>query len=159
MSTVIIEGPDGAGKTKLLHQLLNRHREYQIAPRACSSLGGPSLGDGMIAYLDLYGCLDGHIYDRHPSISGAVYDAVLSRTTPDNVGVRLREVFHWILKNARVIYCRPPIDVVVKAVHSKPQLAGVPRNIYQIVDTYDSLMVNLIPHERYDWTQNDLPCL
>lgn len=159
MSTVIIEGPDGAGKTKLLHQLLNRHREYQIAPRACSSLGGPLPSEDMIAYLGLYGRLDGHIYDRHPSISGAVYDAVLSRTTPDNVGMRLQGAFHWILENAKVIYCRPPMDVVVKAVHGKPQLAGVARNIYQIIDTYDSLMKNLICHERYDWTQDDLPSL
>lgn len=159
MSTVIIEGPDGAGKTKLLHQLLNKYREYQIAPRACSSLGGPLSGEGMIAYLDLYGRLDGHIYDRHPAVSGAVYDAVLSRTTPDNVGMRLQGTFHWILENTKVIYCRPPMDVVVKAVHSKPQLDGVARNIYQIVDTYDSLMKNLICHERYDWTQDDLPSL
>ena len=159
MSTVIIEGPDGAGKTKLLHQLLSKYRRHQIAPRTCSSLGGPLSSDGMIAYLDLYGCLGGHIYDRHPSISGAVYDAVLSRTAPDNVGTRLQETFHWILENARVIYCRPPMDVVVKAMHSKPRLDGVARNIYQIVDTYDSLMKNLICHERYDWTQDDLPSL
>lgn len=159
MSTVIIEGPDGAGKSTLLRRLLNEYQGYQIAPRACSSLGGPLPSESMIAYLDLYGCLGGHIYDRHPSISGAVYDAALSRTPPDNVMTYLQKAFCWILENAKVIYCRPPMDTIVRSVCSEPQLDGVARNIYQIVGMYDSLMANLIPHERYDWTQDDLPNL
>lgn len=159
MSTIIIEGPDGAGKTELLYALLDRYPEYRVAPRACSSIGGPLRGGSMIAYLNQYGRLDEHIYDRHPSISGVVYDAAFSRIQSDNVEAYLQGAFHWILENARVIYCRPPMDVIVKAVHSEPQLAGVARNIYQIVDMYDSLMANIIPHERYDWTKDDLPSM
>lgn len=159
MSTIIIEGPDGAGKTRLLRALLDKYPEYRAAPRACSSVGGPLDSSSMAVYLDKYGHLDKHIYDRHPSISGAVYDAAIARTQPDNVGVYLQESFYWILGNAKVIYCRPPMGVIVKAVYSEPQMAGVVHNICQIVDIYDSLMVNLIPHERYDWTKDDLPSL
>lgn len=159
MSTIVIEGPDGAGKTELLCALLGKYPEYRVAPRACSSVGGPLNGSSMIAYLNRYGRLDEHIYDRHPAISGAVYDAALPRIQSDDIGVYLQGSFHWILKNAKVIYCRPPMDVIVKAVHSEPQLSGVARNIYRIVDMYDSLMANLVPHERYDWTQDDLPSL
>lgn len=159
MSSIIIEGPDGAGKTELLHALLAKYPGYRAAPRACSSLGGPLHGGSMIEYLNRYGCLDAYIYDRHPSISGAVYDAVLHRTQPDSVGLHLQGCLHWILENSKVIYCRPPMDVIVAAVHSEPQLAGVARNICQIVDMYDSLMANIIPHERYDWTKDDLPSL
>lgn len=159
MSTIIIEGPDGGGKTWLLYKLLEKYPEYRAAPRACSSTGVPLHGDSMIAYLNRHGRLDAHIYERHPSISGAVYDATFSESQSDKVGVHLQGSFHWILENAKVIYCRPPMDVIVKAVHGEPQLAGVARNIYQIVDIYDSLMSSLIPHETYDWTMDGLPDL
>ena len=159
MSAIVIEGPDGAGKTELLYALLDKYPEYRVAPRACSSVGGPLRGSSMIAYLAQFGRLDAHIYDRHPSISGAVYDAIFSRAQPDNVGTHLQGSFYWILENAKVIYCRPPMEAIVKAAHSDPQMPGVARNIHRIMDMYDSLMASLIPHERYDWTQDDLPSL
>lgn len=159
MSTIIIEGPDGAGKTKLMCQLLEKYHRYQAAPRPCSSLGGPLCGTDMAEYLVQHGSLDQVIYDRHPSISGAVYDAVFHRATDKAVGPYLRGAFHWIIENTRVIYCRPPMDVIVKSVAGSPQMAGITRSIYQIVDMYDSLMGNIITHEVYDWTTDGLPRL
>lgn len=159
MSTIIIEGPDGAGKSTLLRRLLTDHPEYQQAPRACSSLGGPLYGADLAAYLTQFGSLGGVIYDRHPSISGAVYDAVFHRDSDASIGWLLREVFHWITENARVIYCRPPMDIIAQSVYSSPQMPGVARNIHQIVDIYDGIMRNLVPHNVYDWTTDDMPSL
>lgn len=159
MSTVIIEGPDGAGKTRLVEALLDRYPAYRAAPRPCTSLGGPLEWDEMAAYLELYGQLDQCIYDRYPSISGAVYDAVFTRHHPESLSDSLQNYFHWVIENTRIIYCRPPMDNIVSAVHASPQLIGVRQGIYRIVDMYDSLMANLIPHERYDWTENALPSL
>lgn len=159
MSTVIIEGPDGAGKSTLLRRLLEERPEYQRAPRACSSLGGPLCGADLVAYLAQYGGMGSTIYDRHPVISGAVYDAVLHRPPDTAMGRRLRGAFQWIIKNARVIYCRPPVDVIVQAVTTSPQMSGVARNIYRIIETYDSIMHHLVPHEVYDWTTDALPSL
>ena len=159
MSTVIIEGPDGAGKSVLLRRLLEKHPEYRQAPRACSSLGGPLRGDDLVVYLTQYGSMDGAIYDRHPVISGAVYDAVLRQAPDITTGRYLQKSFGWIVKNARVIYCRPPMDVIFRAVAASPQMPGVARNIYRIVGTYDSVMHHLVPHETYDWTTDDLPDL
>ena len=159
MSTVIIEGPDGAGKTRLTEALLDRYPKYRAAPRPCTSLGGPLGRDEMATYLELYGQLDQHIYDRYPSISGAVYDAVFTRCPPKPLSDTLKSSFHWAAENARIIYCRPPTDNIVSAVHASPQLIGVRQGIYRIIDTYDSLMANLIPHERYDWTRDALPSL
>lgn len=159
MSTIIIEGPDGTGKTTLMNQLLEKYPEYQVAPRPCSPLGGPLQEDDMGVYLKLYGQLDQHIYDRHPSISGAVYDAVFTRCPPGPLQRSLQGAFYWAMENAKIIYCRPPMDTIVNAVCTSPQLAGVKQGIYRIVDTYDSIMSNLIPHERYDWTKDELPSL
>lgn len=159
MSSIIIEGPDGAGKSTLLRKLLGNYPEYLAAPRPCSSLGGPLYGTDMITYLAQYGSLDQVIYDRHPSISGAVYDAALHRAPDAAAGQYLRGAFHWVTENARVIYCRPPMDLIVQSVTRGSQMTGVACNIYRIVDMYDSLMGNIIPHERYDWTKDALPCL
>lgn len=159
MSTIVIEGPDGAGKSTLLRKLLENYPEYSAAPRPCSSLDGPLYGTDMIAYLSQYGGLTQTIYDRYPSISGTVYDAVLHRAPDAAAGPYLRGAFHWITENARIIYCRPPMDLIARSVIDGPQMAGVARDIYRIVDTYDSLMGNIIPHEVYDWTKDDLPSL
>lgn len=159
MSTIIIEGPDGAGKTKLLNQLLEKYPEYQAAPRPCSSSGGPLYGRKMIDYLCQYGCLDMHIYDRHPAISGAVYDGVFGRPQPGGVFKLAQGAFYWALENAKIIYCRPPMSVIARSVLDCPQMDGVLRNIYRIVDAYDGIMQNLITHEVYDWTTDDLPSL
>ena len=159
MSTVIIEGPDGAGKSTLIRRLLEEHPEYQYAPRACSSLGGPLLGADLVAYLVQYGTMGGAIYDRHPVISGAVYDAITRRPPDIATGPYLRRAFQWITENARVIYCRPPMGTIMQAVAISPQMTGVARNIYRITETYDSIMHHLIPHETYDWTADDLPDL
>lgn len=159
MSAVIIEGPDGAGKSTLLRRLLEKHPEYQQAPRACSSLGGPLRGSDLVAYLTQYGSMDSVIYDRHPVISGTVYDAVLHSAPSTAVGRYLRGVFHWITENARVIYCRPPMDVIARAVAATPQMPGVAGSIYRIVAAYDGIMHYLVPHETYDWTTDDLPDL
>lgn len=159
MNTVIIEGPDGAGKSTLIRKLLEKNPEYRLAPRACSSLGGPLCGSDLVTYLTNYGSLGQSIYDRHPSISGAVYDAILHRIPDKSTGHLLRGLFYWITENARIIYCRPPMNVIVRSVLREPQMDGVVRNIYQIVDTYDSIMANIVPHEVYDWTKDDLPSL
>lgn len=159
VSTVIIEGPDGAGKSTLLRRLLEEHPEYQQAPRACSSLGGPLCGTDLATYLTQYGHMDSAIYDRHPSISGAIYDAVLHRPPDIAMGRYLRGAFYWITENARVIYCRPPVSAIAQAVATSSQMPGVARNIHRIIETYDSIMHHLIPHEVYDWTTDALPSL
>lgn len=107
MSTVIIECPDGAGKSTLLRGPLEKNPEYCPAPQPCPSLGGPLQGSDLVMYLVSYGSLVGSIYDQHPSISGAVYDAVFHRAPSKSVGQYLRRVFYRLTKNARIIYCRP----------------------------------------------------
>lgn len=159
MSTIIIEGPDGAGKSTLRRKLLERCPEYQAAPRPCSSLGGPLHGSDLVAYSANHGRLTWSIHDRHLSISGAVYDAVFRRVSAKSIGHHPRDPFYWPAENTRIIYCRPPMDVIARSVLGEPQMEGVSRNIYRIVHTYDSVMANMVPHEVYDWTKDDLPGL
>ena len=159
MRPVIIEGPDGSGKTLTINDIIGTYTEYNSAPRACTSTGGPLQGDELIDYLREYGCVKGLVYDRHPCISGLVYDSVFTREVHPSVYRELQKTFRAVLDNAVIIYCRPPIEMIVESVYSSLQMDGVRRYIHQIVDTYDSLMHGAIPHIRYDWTCDDLPSL
>lgn len=156
---IIVEGPDGAGKSTLVRKLMDENPRLQLAPRACTSLGGPLRGDAMFEWLRDYGAMYGYIYDRHQCISGAVYDTI--RADPPDASLRgwLSGLLWEIHENARVFYCRPPRREILKAVHTSDQMAGVASKINLIIDMYDSIMAYMIPHEVYDWTKDDLPCL
>ena len=159
MMMIIIEGPDGAGKTTLLNRLLERYPALKHAPRACTSIGGPLRGNELNEWLRKYGIMYGHISDRHPCISGAVYDAVYSDTPEYSVRARLQRTMSEIREVAKVIYCRPHRREIVKSVNESAQMSGVDRNIHRIIDTYDAIMANMLIHERYDWTRDELPSL
>lgn len=156
---IIIEGPDGSGKTTLLNHMLGSYTDLKMAPRACTSLGGPVRGSKLVEWLREYGAMPGYIYDRHPCISGAVYDSVFLDPHSEEVQLRLHRTMKEVMKSSRVIYCRPPRRAIVEAVNEGDQMEGVERNIHRIIDTYDSIMANMIPHERYDWTEDELPSL
>lgn len=156
---IIIEGPDGAGKTTLIKRLLEKYPALKQAPRACTSLGGPLRGRELTEWLRKYGIMYGHIYDRHPCISGAVYDAVYSDTPEYSVRPWLRGTMSGIREAARVIYCRPQRREIVKSINESAQMSGVDRNIHRIIDTYDAIMANMLFHDRYDWTRDELPSL
>ena len=156
---IIIEGPDGAGKSTLIKKLRAAHPVLKMAPRACTALGGPLRGDDMFKWLRTYGAMYGHIYDLHPCLSGAVYGAVFGDTPLDSPRGLLSGLFWEIHENARVIYCRPPRREIVRAVNESAQLDGVARKIHQIIDTYDAVMVSMVDYELYDWTKDELPSL
>lgn len=156
---IIIEGPDGAGKSTLISSLMLKYPRLKMAPRPCTSLGGPLAGKELARWLEEYGVMPGYLYDRHQCISGPVYDAVLERPVDPQVQSVLQSVFYDMLSGARVIYCRPPRAEIVRAINDNAQLDGVARKIHEIISTYDALMCNIVTHERYDWTRNELPSL
>ena len=154
---IIIEGPDGAGKSTLIKSLRLTNPDLKLAPRPCTSLGGPLVGEDLLQWLRDYSLMYGYVYDRHPCISGAVYDSVYSRPVERRLQQRLHEAFLEALESARVIYCRPPRREIIRAVNESAQMDSVDRKIHRIIDTYDAIMANIIPHERYDWTRDGLP--
>lgn len=150
---IILEGPDGSGKSTLARCF--ELRGWELAPRACSSEGGP-LGHGdMMRWLHESLSWDGRVIDRHPILSGHVYDHVLGRETLPRWSA---DYLRPVLRRSIVVYCRPPSPVIVDAASRSPQLEGVLRSLGRIIDEYDRLF-RLIPAIHYDWTRDDLPDL
>ena len=148
---IIIEGADGSGKSTLARVF--ESRGWILAPRACTSEGGPMGTSETRQWLRDSLSWDGYVMDRHPILSGYVYDHVLGRTTlPRWYANYLRPALHQSI----IVYCRPPSPVI--AASSAPQLEGVLRNLGRIIDEYDRLF-RIIPAIHYDWTQDDLPDL
>lgn len=112
---IIVEGPDGAGKTSLV-QKLSENLEIQVAPKA--------VGGDTKSLTDVQRYVDQHldtgfrreIFDRFALISGPIYSAFQQRTMPQKgfenftwlstAYARMREVAPL------VIICLPPLEVV-----------------------------------------------
>lgn len=150
---IIVEGPDGSGKSTLAREF--ESRGWKIAPRACTSEGGPLSVDETRRWLRDSLLWDRHVIDRHPIFSGYVYDHVLGRETHPG---RDKDYLRAALRQSIIVYCRPPSPVIMDTAARSPQLDGVLQNLWRIIDEYDRLF-RMIPAIHYDWTRDELPDL
>lgn len=150
---LIIEGPDGAGKSTLIKQL----RKYR--PFITVALGGPvPTLETMVKVLQTYARLTQHaevpiVFDRNPLISEPIYSHLLDRPSmlPD-----LFETTAPVLAFPYpIVYCRPPRSVICDNIMKNEQLPGVVERIGTLIRSYDDLMAT-ISHRRYDYTKNHI---
>jgi hypothetical protein len=130
---MIVEGPDGAGKTRLATMLAEHYGlEYRKPPPALlSSTHGPA--DGLVDWWDMQlaqsaSKLAGIVYDRCFYISDPIYQQavpsrVLSVDSPDMV----RGISRLWNAEPILIFCLPPWDVQLSNVmaHERERLLGV----------------------------------
>lgn len=147
---VIIEGPDGGGKSTLIGKLL--HDEgLALAPKFSRSVEGPHEGHIQSALSDMYSPLGGFVYDRHPAISEPIYGTVVRRK--DDYVELSNHLNDW-LDTVHVVMCLPPFSQVVMNLQEENQMAGVAENIPLIYGLYEYLY-NLSPSRFffYDYTE------
>ena len=150
---VIIEGPDGSGKTSLANRL---RKDLSSPCLFLRSNGAPTRVEDLaqiihwINALPLYVPL---ITDRNPLISEYVYGPILRGKCMHKW--TLEQMANWS-KRALVIYCRPSWSALAQALRREIQLEGVIENHRIIVEAYDKLMsefqtrgVEVVP---YDFT-------
>jgi hypothetical protein len=160
MSIIVVEGPDGAGKTTLMENVRAAagRRYFVMLRHSCRPL---TEEDALAFNRSLWAISDQGltcIVDRHAFVSEPIYGPILrghslvDGFSADELGNMLKDSV------SKIIYCRPPIHVIKENLSKQPQLAGIFEKIDQIVEGYDKRMRTLqlryaIPVVYYDWTQ------
>jgi hypothetical protein len=160
---IILEGPDGAGKTTLLLNLLDHFPDIEQHAKASTSTGGP------VAKIDLWAINDLiswpvqplSFYDRHPMFSEPLYGHVLRGGKFPGWFLGADALRHGIkmMNNGLIVFCLPPLEVVVENIEAEEQLSGVKDHILELWSSYEVLIAHYaskFPKSvvHYDYTRN-----
>jgi hypothetical protein len=161
LNAIIVEGPDGAGKTTLITELQKTYG-LQREPRAASSTEGPITD--LVQYTD---AADYTIrirrrvtlWDRHPLISEPIYSAMTNRPNQfqDEPLEWLQDRYATLINFALVVWCLPPLENVRANVRNPDihQLRGVEEQIDHIYNGYrhTASVWDTFPHSMiFDYT-------
>ena len=145
---IIVEGPDGCGKTTLLEKL--RHDlKLNLRPRFADSITGP--------YPDVFdrvaadfasGVERDHLYDRHPSISEVIYGQVLRGGYDPRFSDPVIDL--GLDHEPLIIICAPDYRTALDNVMSSDQMSGVAEKFNQIWEGY-SAFVHFYPGNILMW--------
>ena len=152
---IILEGPDGGGKTTLLETLLMKYPSIAMHERASEGVKGPVAGLYEWTHRDLHtwDMQTLSFYDRHPLVSEYIYGPIIRGTIdPRFHGTPLRR---RLARRALVIVCLPPLDTVRASVSADRDMPGVTTHIDAIWTSYASLRATWPVSTGilyYDWT-------
>lgn len=137
---IIVEGPDGAGKSSLVKRL-HEDTRLPIHVRASTSLGGPvaNLWEWVVQDVTSWDRQSLSLYDRHPLVSEYIYGPICRGALPQGfMGHSSRNIFQQFQKQALVIFCMPPLELVLENVTNEnlPQMEGVEHNISALYYSY-----------------------
>lgn len=159
MKAIIVEGPDGSGKSTLI-ETISRDMDIPMGPRFATSLGGPLDGLGYRVEREAATWNDKpvKIYDRHPLVSDYIYGPILRGGVDESLLALSQDLVNLIKRNTMLVLCLPPYEVVrdnVMAEESMGQLSGVAENIGDIYDMYSQLEFhpqgwNIVLHDYTD---------
>jgi thymidylate kinase len=150
---VICEGPDGTGKSTLIESARQKDKYFV---RFQSSGPPPTLETvtAVLFWLRQFPKAIHVVCDRLPCISDRVYGPILRKVDlfkglPLNFGLGAADV---------IIYCRPPIEVMMRNAQTGTHLAGVAEKQKALIQGYDELFMRIekeLPAKviRYDFTK------
>jgi hypothetical protein len=130
---IIVEGPDGAGKSTLVHHLAEKYN-IPIAARVVDENTNPMIDDlKHWTEVNLKKGLQWMIFDRHRLISEPIYAPVMKRRAQpgfDDVKWFTGRMIDFTRIHPFIIYCLPDFEVV------KANLADDPHNlvVYNLIE-------------------------
>lgn len=138
---VVVEGPDGAGKSTLIQRLRRNSTRYFVVVRAA---GYPPTDEHYKRFVPAIFALkhqlmpDSVVCDRFQPISESIYRPIARRA-----GV-FEPNYHKDLSEVDVIlYCRPKIQTIQRNLAKEEQMVGVSDTLTELVAAYDDLMDRL----------------
>lgn len=153
---VIVEGPDGGGKTTLL-QYLHTVTNLPIHAKFSTSLGGPKDSLHSLVDADMQswwnglnadphyrkdwepgGVKESYLFDRHPLISEPIYGLHVRKD------IQPEFLTEWFASRWRdfleydplVIFCLPPFEAITTNVNPHRDMQGVWANMRRMYDQY-----------------------
>ena len=112
---IIVEGPDGAGKTTLIRQIQERWPELEVAPRVVSKETKDLVDLQEWVNRNLSEGPQFKIFDRYRLISEFIYGPVIRKEQRPGF-TDVTWVWHSLRRFERlgpiIIYCLPPLQVV-----------------------------------------------
>lgn len=135
---IVVEGPDGAGKTSLI-KLLNQVYDIPIAPRVVSK--------DTEAMVDLQKWVDDDldkgfqrvIYDRYRLISEPIYGPILRNKSEagfDKLSWLAPRLKRFYDLKPTIIYCLPPLETVLSNIDGDTDNIAVALRIRSIYSAY-----------------------
>jgi thymidylate kinase len=150
--TIILEGPDGGGKTWLAERIARTygHRIVKTGP----PLFGEDVRASYMYSLIMAAHHDtGTVFDRH-YLGEMIYGPLLRGV--DKLGVASRDKIESAIADygVRVVICIPPWEVLHTAWFSKDDLLKTANQLRKVRDRYfdEAVRLGLKP---YDWTASD----
>lgn len=170
MKHIIVEGPDGAGKTTLISHLAHT-LHIPVHEKASNSVSGPVdyLGKWVADDMKTLGGTikngpgQAFIYDRHPIISEPIYARLVRQQIaqyPFEVEEFLTGMREVMYDACVVVWCLPSLDTVARNVwaSSRDQMPGVTMKIAKVHQAYMTAYFRWRGDKRqYDYTHHDLP--
>ena len=160
---LIVEGPDGAGKTTLIEAISN-FIQWPIAPRVVSKETKALVDLNEWTTENLSKGFHAALYDRHRLISDPIYRFIIPGKKADPEFYNFQTLLIWLYQfnkiNPVTIYCLPPLEVVKANLENDPDNAVVYEHIEPI---YYAYVMQAARHFRqapnavwtYDYTAND----
>lgn len=155
---VVIEGPDGAGKTTLIDSLRRDSGLYFWTLRPSRPPSRLSEIMEVLGWVRNRGPEQHILMDRHPAVSEPIYGPLfrnqnLLEKMPDPLVLDDVDLF---------IYCRPSDDAILAGIEKtrENQMAGVTNRTLELIEAYDLRFAQLA-HDYdvlwYDYTRGDTP--
>jgi hypothetical protein len=143
MRHIIVEGPDGAGKTDLIRDLAN-HLGLPVHPRFVQSRTHPPEDLDMRVMDDLAtpAFTSGYhtwIYDRHPLISELIYGPITRGSLNGQFQFPswVDRMLATLVPRVVVVWCLPPYAEVVNNVNPERDRPDVVGKIYDVYQAYE----------------------
>lgn len=138
---LIVEGPDGAGKTTLVNRL-SKELDMYVMPRVVSKDAEAMVDLVNWVHEDVTSGIKRALYDRHRLISEPIYGPVLrGRMEPGFDNIRWLKDYQRKFRELQpfVIFCLPPLEQVLKNVDGDTDNAVVGGQIELIYWLYHNM--------------------